>query len=500
MNTNFKFAVRRIRKEYQLQKKLKPFNKYIVLYRAIKACIVQMELPHAWVLPPTRFLAEELNLSRTTVNKSYELLQLEKLLIAKPGSGNTVNYDASKYQKSKVSQLQKDVSAYPKISQKGLSYLQNVSLLNRPHGKNLAFRPGLPPIDVFPINQWKKLLDAYWRHIKSSGLSYSDSTGVIALKKSIRNYLNVSRNIKCDYNQIVVVSGSLQSLYLITNSLIDENDSVVIENPLFPNVHSVFKSAQANLIPIEVDDEGIDVQAMQEIKGAKIAHVTPSNQYPLGIRMSLKRRQQILQWASATKALIVENDYENEIANSTESTPSIFSLDTEDRTIYMGTFNRLLHPSIRLGYMILPKYLVPTVSALQEHSHRFVTPSVQIVMNQFIEKNYLYNHLRNTIKTANERYDMFSSIFEEKCQTMYIQKKSFSSFHVVALFKNKGSVVDEESIIQTLKKQHITVFSLSKCYVGKPQKIGLILGYSSVRPTEMKKHIDKMILVLNTIT
>ena len=102
MNTNFKFAVSRIRKEYQLQKKLKPFNKYIVLYRAIKACIVQMELPHAWVLPPTRFLAEELNLSRTTVNKSYELLQLEKLLIAKTGSGNTVNFDASKYQKSKV--------------------------------------------------------------------------------------------------------------------------------------------------------------------------------------------------------------------------------------------------------------------------------------------------------------------------------------------------------------------------------------------------------------
>ena len=494
MNTNYKFAINRIHKEYLNQEKFKPYTKYVVLYRSIKQCILNHELPHDWLLPSTRILAQELDLSRTTTNKAYELLQLEKLILSKAGSGNKVNYDSSINSEKEISKKKSsNKMLYPTISQKGISYLKNVSLLNRPHDNNLAFRPGLPPIDVFPVNQWKKLLDAYWRHIKSSGLSYSNSTGIEELKKSIRKYLYVSRNIKCSHDQIVIVSGSLQSLYLITNALINKGDSVVIENPLFPNVHSVFKSSEANLIPIDLDDEGIDITQMNTIKKqVKLAHVTPSNHYPLGIKMSLKRRQEVLNLAAKNKALIIENDYENEIANADESIPTIFSLDTEDRTIYMGTFNRLLHPSIRLGYMIVPKYLVHTVAAIQEHSHRFVTPSIQVVMNQFIEKNYLYQHIKKSIEVAKTRHDLFISLFNEKSKNMYIQHKSFSSFHVLALYKNDVSVEDENKLIQQLKGHNVTVFSLSKCYVGDPKLKGLILGYSSVRPNFLKQKVKQM--------
>tara|TARA_B110000090_G_scaffold209933_1_gene268823 strand:- start:1710 stop:3206 length:1497 start_codon:yes stop_codon:yes gene_type:complete len=494
MNTNYKFAINRIHKEYLNQEKFKPYTKYVVLYRSIKQCILNHELPHDWLLPSTRILAQELDLSRTTTNKAYELLQLEKLILSKAGSGNKVNYDSSINSEKEISKKKSsNKMLYPTISQKGISYLKNVSLLNRPHDNNLAFRPGLPPIDVFPVNQWKKLLDAYWRHIKSSGLSYSNSTGIEELKKSIRKYLYVSRNIKCSHDQIVIVSGSLQSLYLITNALINKGDSVVIENPLFPNVHSVFKSSEANLIPIDLDDEGIDITQMNTIKKqVKLAHVTPSNHYPLGIKMSLKRRQEVLNWAAKNKALIIENDYENEIANADESIPTIFSLDTEDRTIYMGTFNRLLHPSIRLGYMIVPKYLVHTVAAIQEHSHRFVTPSIQVVMNQFIEKNYLYQHIKKSIEVAKTRHDLFISLFNEKSKNMYIQHKSFSSFHVLALYKNDVSVEDENKLIQQLKGHNVTVFSLSNCYVGDPKLKGLILGYSSVRPNFLKQKVKQM--------
>lgn len=494
MNTNYKFAINRIHKEYLNQEKFKPYTKYVVLYRSIKQCILNHELPHDWLLPSTRILAQELDLSRTTTNKAYELLQLEKLILSKAGSGNKVNYDSSINSEIEINKKKSsNKMLYPTISQKGISYLKNVSLLNRPHDNNLAFRPGLPPIDVFPVNQWKKLLDAYWRHIKSSALSYSNSTGIEELKKSIRKYLNVSRNIKCSYDQIVIVSGSLQSLYLITNALINKGDSVVIENPLFPNVHSVFKSSEANLIPIDLDDEGIDITQMNTIKKqVKLAHVTPSNHYPLGIKMSLKRRQEVLNWAAKNKALIIENDYENEIANANKSIPTIFSLDTEDRTIYMGTFNRLLHPSIRLGYMIVPKYLVHTVAAIQEHSHRFVTPSIQVVMNQFIEKNYLYKHIKKIIEVAKIRHDLFISLFNEKSKNMYIQHKSFSSFHVLALYKNDVSVEDENKLIQQLKGHNVTAFSLSKCYVGDPKLKGLILGYSSVRPNFLKQKVKQM--------
>jgi GntR family transcriptional regulator/MocR family aminotransferase len=494
MNTNHKFAILRIQNEYAIEVKLKPYNKYIVVYRAMKNCIHKVELPNDWILPSTRVLAEELDLSRTTVIKAYELLLLEKLITSKTGSGYRVNYYRANVTKIATGTVKIDRELYPKISQKGQSYLNNIELINRLPNDNLAFRPGLPPIDAFPISQWKNLLNTYWRYVKSSGLGYSQSTGLSELKKSICDYLNVSRNVNCNPAQIIIVSGSLQSLYLITNTLIDEGDQVILENPIFPNVHSVFKSSQANLIPLDLDDEGINIKSLKidpEHK-PKLLHVTPSNHYPLGIKMSLNRRLEILKWASEHKAIIIENDYENEIANVMGIMPTIYSLDKEDRTIYIGTFNRLLHPSIRLGYMIVPKYLIDVVEALQEHSHRFVSPSIQMVMNQFIKKNYLYQHLKNCIDVAKERHAIFIEEFERECTSMYIQKKEFSSFHLIAFFKNPVSDKYEKEVIRKLNENKITLFSLSKCYIGTPQKQGLIIGYSAIRPTMIRKAIKKM--------
>lgn len=494
MNTNYKFVINRVKEAYTKQEDFEPTNKYIVLYRAIKYCITTIELPNNWVLPSTRVLAQELNLSRTTVNKAYELLQLEKLISSKAGSGNKVSYEGpQKKEKPSKQLLLKDQSSYPTISEKGLSYSENISILNRMPNSNLAFRPGLPPIDVFPVNQWKKLLNTYWRHIKSSNLSYTNATGLLELKKSISSYLNISRSVKCDYKQIVIVSGSLQSLYLIATSLIDKGDSVVLENPLFPNVHSVFKSSQANLLPISLDKEGIDIKQIGALKqNVKLIHVTPSNHYPTGVKMSLERRQDLLKLASQKKALIIENDYENEIANHSGNIPSIFSLDTEDRTIYIGTFNRLLHPSIRLGYMIVPKYLIKTIEALQEHSHRFVSPSIQVVMTQFIEKNYLYHHIKNSIEVAKKRHQLFINEFNNMSSKMHIADGLCSSFHIVAHFNEPTSIAEEERIISDLTHKKVTAHALSKCYIGTSKQTGLIFGYSAVQPTILKQKIKKM--------
>jgi GntR family transcriptional regulator / MocR family aminotransferase len=493
MNTNYKFAIDRISRELKVQAQQQ--NKYIALYQAIKQCILKVELPNHWKLPSTRILADELQLSRTTVLKAYELLLLEKLIESKPGSGNVVNY-SSENLSAKIAEKPKSTNgfSYPDISEQGQSYLKNIGLINRLPNDHLAFRPGLPPIDVFPVNQWKKLLNSYWRHVKASGLSYSQASGLNELKESICNYLNVSRNIKCSPDRLVVVSGSLQSLFLIASTVLNKGDLVVVENPIFPNVHSVFKSSQANLVALPVDNEGIALEQLSKLgrKKPKLIHVTPSNHYPLGIKMSLKRRQELLHWASQHGSLVIENDYEHEIANLHHTVPAIYSLDKEDRIIYMGTFNRLLHPSIRLGYMIVPQYLMPTVEALQEHSHRFVSPSIQVVMNQFIEKNYLYQHIKNCIQVAKERHYLFRTEFSKKVKTMELQEKPFSSFHVIAFFKEATTAKEEIDIVQQLKANGVTAFSLSKCYVQQPSTTGLIFGYAAVRDAILKRKIEKI--------
>ena len=153
MNTNHAFAINRITKELELQKNNKATNKYILLYRAMKACILKHEIPHDWLLPSSRILSETLGLSRTTVIKTYELLLLEKLIISKPGSGNRVNHDVSQeILENTEEKTEVNIENYPKISQKGNSYSKNITLLNRLPNENLAFRPGLPPLDVFPVN------------------------------------------------------------------------------------------------------------------------------------------------------------------------------------------------------------------------------------------------------------------------------------------------------------------------------------------------------------
>ena len=502
MNTNYVFAVERIKASYLNQSKKKAKNKYIILYNAIKDCIIKVELPDQWVLPATRTLALEMKLSRTTVVKAYELLTLEKLIIPKIGSGYHVNFIQENTNNSqKNSKTTLDTSIYPEISDKGKAFLNNISLLHRESSKGIAFRPGLPPLDIFPINQWKNLLNTYWRHVKSSGLSNAPTSGLDSLKINICNYLNISRNIKCDVNQLLIVSGSLQSLYLISSALVNKDDAVVLENPTFPNVHSIFKSSQAHLIPLPLDDDGISIKNLDKNidKPIKIIHVTPSNHYPLGIRMSLQRRKELIAWASQNKAIIIENDYEHEVSIAQGGIPSIYSLDTEDRTIYLGTFNRLLHPTIRLGYMIVPKYLIKTIEAIQEHSHKFVAPSIQMVMSQFIEKNYLYQHLKNINNVAQEREILFRTLFNENTLKMKIDTKPLSSLHLLANFNEKISNKQENIILKTLAESNIIVHPLSSCYIGVEKKNGLILGYSSVRPTTIQQKTVQMSQIINKI-
>lgn len=497
MNTNYEFATERIQRAYVQHNKLENGNKYIILYKAIKSCIQKQELPHNWVIPSTRSLADTLQLSRTTVIKAYELLTLEKLLISRAGAGYRVFSEQKQPQSdTPLTELQPD--SYPNISEKGNSFLQNISILNRQNNEVIAFKPGLPPIDIFPINQWKNLLNTYWRYIKASDLSYGQSTGSALLKTQICNYLQVSRNIKCSPEQVVVVSGSLQSIYLISSALIDKGDAVVLEDPNFPNVHSIFKSNLAKLLPIGLDEEGIRIDALDAVahEQPKLLHVTPSDHYPLGIKMSLQRRLDLLSWASKNKSLIIENDYEHELGNLKNSLPTIYSLDKEQRTIYLGTFNRLLYPSIRLGYMVLPPHLVPVIEALQEHSHRFVPPSLQMVMGQFIEKNYLFQHLKNLGEVAEERASYFKTHFEQDNQLMHINQQSINSLHFVAHFNKVKSLAEERQMIQLLDKNDISVYSLSKCFIEQPHQTGFIMGYSTVRPVVIKQKVKQMLHLL----
>jgi GntR family transcriptional regulator/MocR family aminotransferase len=459
---------------------------YQILFEALKEVLTLNHLPEGCLLPPTRKLAKRLNLSRSTVVKSYELLRLEGFVTSTTGSGFQIKLldNAASMFPLRINPYNK----YPALSNLAEAFKTNMALINSIDDTHVAFRPGLPPLDLFPVNHWKNLTNQYWRHIKSSALSYSPATGLIKVKESLAHYLNLSRGIKCHPEQIVVVSGSLQSLFLIGSVLINPGDTVLQENPTFPNVHSIFKGLRAKIKGIDVDEEGLQVMHLPlNTESCKLIHVTPSCHYPTGAIMSETRKQGLLSWANKENAIIIENDYEHEINNFHQQRPSLFSLDKQQRTIFLGTFNRLLHPSTRVGYMVLPPYLIEPVSAFLKHSHRFVPTSTQVVLNEFIQKKYLHAHVKNVVHAAEVRLTLFENLFQKYLgDAVKLSHSAAPSLHNLALLP---AHLNDQEITQTLGKQNLMAHSYQKCFgktLGKP---GLIMGYTAVREPVLKKYV-----------
>jgi GntR family transcriptional regulator/MocR family aminotransferase len=468
---------------------------YKKIYTAFRQAILNGELPNGSELPPTRKLSERLELSRSTIVKVYELLRLEGLLAAKVGSGHVVSYSIP----NETLIFEDDADANPRLSKLGKSFTENTNLVNSIDDKFIAFRPGIPPLDIFPINKWRKQANKYWQYIKSSELSYYSEMGVEPLRNTIAAYLSLSRKIHCDPQQIFVVGGSLQSLFLIGSLLIDRGDEVLLENPTFPNVHSVFRGLQASISGIEVDQNGARLSAYEnQSKKLKILHLTPSCHYPMGSKMSLERKQEAIALAHKTGAFIIENDYEHEINNPAHSDKSIYSLDQEKQTFYLSTFNRILHPSIRVGYMVVPKSLVKPMKALMRHSHLFVSPATQYMLNGFMQDNLLNKHVKKVEQINTLRNHMFkdrlASLQKTLAETVQFQ---IPSLHTTVQLKNG---IPDHEVANKMYQKGIIGHALSKCYLGANKKQGIIFGHSSVRTQQMSQKIDVLIKTMKTFS
>ncbi len=481
------YNIKNILYNYGFDNNLKYDVVYIKLYEAIANAIINKSFKENTKLPPTRILAQDLGISRSTVVKAYDLLLIEKYIYTIPGSGNFVA--SSKNKKIHIHLKKPRVKGkYPAISKHGKSFKKNSSFLNKEDDKGIAFRPGLPPLDLFPVQKWQHLSNIYWKTIKSSELSYSNTIGLLSLRENISNYLRINRNINCTPEQIIITTGSLHSLYLLGSVILDKNNEVVIENPTYPHAYNLFKSLRANIFPASVDSEGISVDSILS-KNPKVVYTTPSNQYPSGIKMSMKRRMSLLNWASKNNAFVIEDDYDHEFSNWENPLASIYSLDNQSRVIYLGTFNKLLHPSIRIGYMIVPHYLLDYIDAVYQQSSRFVPPSAQKILNSFIEKGYLNSHLRNLIQASIYRKKVFSSIFSKKFSEYFTIDTKPLGLHVIA---KSNELVNDTKIASDLLKAGITAHPYSKYFLGNTSKSGLVMGYASVNNKLIEKNLDKM--------
>ncbi|MGB9029247.1 MAG: PLP-dependent aminotransferase family protein, partial [Acidobacteriaceae bacterium] len=330
------------------------------IYKGMRKAILTGALPAASRLPSTRDLAEQLGVSRTVVLLAYDLLLAEGFAVGRGGSGTYVPEDLRRNPPKKETRTAKlRLSRYGSAAAAALEAVDSPRPRSRPLRYDFAY--GRSTIESFPLEAWRRTLLRYARRAPVRAFEYGPATGSLLLREAICAHLRRSRAVACDPSHIIVVNGSQQAIDLVVRILVERGDRVAIEDPQYNGTREVLRAAGAHLLPVPVDRDGIDPARLPG--QASLVFVTPSHQFPTGAILPLARRLALLDWARRRNAIIVENDHDGEFRYDGRPLESLQGLDTEGRTVYLGTFSRTVFPALRIGYLIVPHSLAPVFTA-----------------------------------------------------------------------------------------------------------------------------------------
>ncbi len=327
---------------------------YRQIYDAYRSAILTGRLRPGQRLPSTRALALELEISRLPAVNAFEQLLHEGYIEGRVGAGTFVA-GAIPDDLTRAAAAPRPAAPPPP------------SPPPRDEGGLGPFRVSMPALDHFPHRVWGRLL---WRHGKrqsSALMAYGDPAGHVPLREAIAEYLGVARGVRCDAAHVLIVSGSQMALQLCAMALLGPGDAVCVEEPGYPGARDALRTSGATVVPIPLDAEGIDVRRLAaQGRRARLVYVTPSHQYPLGISMTAARRLALLAWARGGNRWIVEDDYDSEYRYASRPLGALQGMDRGARVIYVGTFSKVLFPSLRVGYVVVPPPLWDTFVRLRE--------------------------------------------------------------------------------------------------------------------------------------
>jgi len=462
----------------------------VQLYMALRELLLSGALKPGDRMPATRTLALEIGVSRTTVIDAIDRLVSEGLLESRVGAGTYVSEAlAAQGGLSGASRGQEGSVAAPRLARTTARAARISAPRSRLPHKSMPFITALPALDAFPMAQWARLSARHWRKDRDHIGGYGEPFGYGRLRSAIAQQLNAARGIKCDPEQIFIVNGAQHAFTTIGLMLVNPGEAIWFENPGALGARNAFLACDARLVPVAIDAEGLCVEdAMDKAPDFRLAFVTPSHQQPLGSVMSLGRRLALLQAARDADAMIVEDDYDGDFYYGEQPPPTLKSIDTQERVIYVGTFSKSLFPSLRLGYILSPQGLVEDFERLFTTWQSGAPTFNQAIVADFMDEGFFATHVRTMRQIYKERYEALFDAARAIGEWVDL-RPTHSGFHTAGFLK--GSIAESE-VVDSAAEAGIRTAPLGRYAIAPFEKKGLVFGFGSTPPEDIRSGMETL--------
>lgn len=448
------------------------------LVRQIRQFILSGRLRQGARMPSTRGLAEELGVSRITVTLAYDQLSSEGYMEARRGSGmyvcSTLPDDVLKVARNERA---RDRLPFPARDER---------FGPRPHR---PFQVGAIDPELFPHATWSRLLARAWRNPVSALTGEPDSFGWRPLRQAIARHLAEWRDLDCDSAQIVITSGTADALDIIGRCVFARGATVLVEEPGYAPMRFGLEKNGLSVLPVRVDDEGFDLDAAGPRVKAKGAVLTPSRQFPLGATLTLTRRLRLLDWVARTDGYLIEDDFDSEYRYRGAPLPALMSLDRHERVIYLGSFSKILLPTLRIGFMVLPAPLLDKVRAYLRLRGVAASLVAQPALAEFMLSGDLAVHIRRTRRLYAQRQEALISAAGVLDGLLELVP-STAGMHLVAdLAPRLRKRMTDRAATRLAAEAGVVVRPLADFFAGRPDRSALLLGFAGFGEDELARSV-----------
>ncbi|MCA9878194.1 MAG: PLP-dependent aminotransferase family protein [Thermomicrobiales bacterium] len=473
------------------------------LYDRLRDEILSGQLPPGTRLPSTRTLAGELGVSRGTTVLAYEQLQLEGYLTSHVGQGTVVSHQLPITPAPGASapgaapEADSRAAQPPRLAAHihSLRSIPNMETVER--DAQTAFLAGAPTLDHFPYGIWARLVARHARRSLPGLAYYQPPAGYLPLREAIAVQVGISRGVRCTAEQIILTTGAQGALDFAARTLLNPGDEAWIEDPGYFGAQGALLAAGARLVPVPVDDQGLDVAVgTTRAPHARLVFTSPSHQFPTGVTMSLGRRLALLNWARQAAAWIVEDDYDSEFRFSGRPLEALQGLRGDGRVLYVGTFSKVLFPTLRLGYLVAPTELADALLLTRRFSDIHIPLLEQLALTDFIQEGHYDRHLRRMRRLYRHRRDLLHAELCRHLGNLLEVRVPDMGMTIVGWLPPH---TDDHRAAALATAAGITARPISRYSLEPLPRGGLVLGFAAIDDAGIRRGVRRLAAALDAL-